>query len=176
MTIARHFAVPLILLAILAMAAPAHAGEVFGGVYKHAVATPLSLEGGREQGVDFQLGFRGGRLFPGLGLQPYAFGALNSAGDTSYAAAGLSWKFGKTLFVRPGLGIALHNGSAAKYDSPDRIALGSRILFEPELGVGYRLGDRSSIEAHWIHMSHGTLASGQNPGIDNIGARFNLGL
>lgn len=176
MIITRHFAVPLTLLAILAMAAPAHAGEVFGGVYKHAVATPLSLEGGREQGVDFQLGFRGGRLFPGLGLQPYAFGALNSAGDTSYAAAGLSWKFGDKFFVRPGLGLAIHNGSAAKFDRPDRIALGSRVLFEPELGVGLRVTRNATIEASWIHMSHGTLASGQNPGIDNIGARFNLGL
>ncbi|WP_309612440.1 hypothetical protein, partial [Sphingomonas sp.] len=64
---ARSFAISLTLLASLA-AAPAHAGEIFGGVYKHAADTPLSLEGGREQGVDFQLGYRGGRLFPRLGL------------------------------------------------------------------------------------------------------------
>jgi hypothetical protein len=44
---------------------------------------------GIEQGVDFQLGFRGGKL--GLTpLQPYAFAALNSSGETSYAAIGLS--------------------------------------------------------------------------------------
>ena len=135
MTIARHFAVPLTLLAILAMAAPAHAGEVFGGVYKHAVATPLSLEGGREQGVDFQLGFRGGRLFPGLGLQPYAFGALNSAGDTSYAAAGLSWKFGDKFFVRPGLGLAIHNGSAAKFTAPTASPWAAASCSNPSLAL-----------------------------------------
>ena len=84
--------VPLTVLALLSAAAPAHAAELFGGVYKHAVHSPFSLEGGREQGVDLQLGFRGGRLFPGLGLQPYVFGAFNTAGDTSYAAAGLSWR------------------------------------------------------------------------------------
>ncbi len=167
-------ALPLTLLA--ALAAPANAAEVFGGIYKHAVSTPLSLEGGREQGLDFQLGLRGGRLFPGLGIQPYAFGALNSAGDTSYAAAGLSWRFGKTLFIRPGIGLAIHNGAADRFDRPDRIALGSRILFEPELGVGYQLGARTSIEAHWVHMSHAALFSGQNPGIDNIGARINFRL
>jgi len=136
----------------------------------------LSLEGGREQGVDFQLGYRGGRLFPGLGLQPYVFGALNSAGDTSYAAAGLSWKFGDKLFIRPGLGLAIHNGSADKFDRPDRIALGSRILFEPELGIGVRLAPRLTLEASWVHMSHATLFSRQNPGIDNIGVRFSLAL
>ena len=166
----------LVSAALSAAAAPAHAGEVFGGVYAHAVDTPLSLEGGREQGVDFQLGYRGGRLFPGLGLQPYVFGALNSAGDTSYAAAGLSWKFGDKLFIRPGLGLAIHNGSADKFDRPDRIALGSRILFEPELGIGVRLAPRLTLEASWVHMSHATLFSRQNPGIDNIGARFSLAL
>ena len=171
---ARSFAISLTLLASLA-AAPAHAGEIFGGVYKHAADTPLSLEGGREQGVDFQLGYRGGRLFPRLGLQPYVFGALNSAGDTSYASAGVSWKFGDKLFIRPGLGLAIHNGAADKFDRPDRIALGSRILFEPELGIGVRLAPRVTLEASWIHMSHAILFSGQNPGIDNIGARVSVG-
>jgi lipid A 3-O-deacylase len=164
---------PLTILAALSAAAPAHAAELFGGVYKHAVHSPFSLEGGRERGVDLQLGFRGGRLFPRLGLQPYAFGAFNTAGDTSYAAAGLSWRFGKTLYVRPGLGLAIHDGSAGKFDDPSTIALGSRILFEPELGVGYQLNHRASFEAHWVHLSQATLFSRQNPGIDNVGARVN---
>jgi hypothetical protein len=29
-----------------------------------------------------------------------------------------------------------------------------------------------SIEASWVHMSHATLFSEQNPGIDNLGVRF----
>lgn len=168
----------LISLALAATfaATPAQAGELFGGIYKHAVNTPFSLEGGREQGVDFQLGFRGGRLFPRLGLQPYVFGALNSAGDTSYAAAGLSWKFGDRLFIRPGVGLAIHNGSTARFDRSDRIALGSRLLFEPEFGVGFRITPRATIEASVVHLSHATLVSGQNPGIDNAGVRLSLGL
>ena len=166
----------LLLAASVALPTAASAQEVFGGVYAHAVGTKLSLGSSRESGADFQIGYRGGKLFPKLGLQPYVFGAVNSKGDTSYAAAGLSWKFGDRIFIRPGLGLAIHNGSARTFDRPDRIAFGSRILFEPELGIGIRLAPRATVEASWVHMSHATLFSGQNPGIDNIGARFSLAL
>jgi hypothetical protein len=33
-----------------------------------------------------------------------------------------------------------------------------------------------SVEASWVHMSHATLFSRQNPGIDNLGVRLNLKL
>jgi len=165
-------------LASLALtAAPAHAGELFGGVYKHAVDTPLSLGGGNEKGVDLQLGYR----FDGLGrtgLQPYAFAAVNSAGDTHYAAAGLSYRWGRKLFLRPGLGLAVHTGSSREFEIRGNrdIEFGSRVLFEPELGVGYQASERLSVEASWVHMSHAAIFSGQNPGIDNIGVRLNLKL
>jgi lipid A 3-O-deacylase len=157
----------------LGAAAPASAAEVFGGVYRHAVGSPLSLQSGKEDGADFQLGLRGGSIIPGTGLQPYAFGALNSNGETSYAAAGLSWKFGQRFYIRPGVGLAIHSGSASDHNRPDRIAFGSRILFEPELGIGAALSDRASIEASWVHLSHAQLFGGQNPGIDNVGVRIN---
>ena len=159
----------------LCAATPAAAGEVFGGLYVHGVNTPLSLGGSPEGGVDIQLGFRGGPIIPGTKLEPYVFGALNSKGDTSYAAAGLSWKFGDRIYIRPGLGIAVHTGSAGSFDHADHdhIDFGSRILFEPEVGIGARVSDRLTIEASWVHLSHATLLGGQNPGIDNIGARLN---
>ena len=164
----------------IAIASPAHAGEVFGGLYVHGVDTPLTLGGSPEGGVDFQLGYRGGSVATlfGRGLQPYVFGALNSRGDTSYAAAGLSMKFGDRFYVRPGVGLAIHSGSTADFDNPDNdgIELGSRILFEPELGIGARVNERLTIEASWVHLSHATLFGGQNPGIDNIGVRLNWGL
>ena len=161
---------------VAATSAPAYAGEVFGGVYIHDVDTPLSRSG-IENGADIMLGFRGGRIGH-TPLQPYVFGALNSAGDTSYAAAGLSAKFGDKVYVRPGLGIAIHNGSAKKFQdlTNDQIDFGSRVLFEPELGVGVRLSDRASIEASWVHMSHAQLFGHQNPGIDNFGVRLNFAL
>jgi hypothetical protein len=161
---------------VLAVAVPAHAGELFGGIYVHDVKLPLDRSG-IEQGTDVMLGFRGGRIGP-TPLQPYVLGALNSAGATSYAAAGLSAKFGDWVYVRPGLGLAIHSGSTENFQDPANgmIDFGSRILFEPELAVGTRINDRMSVEASWVHMSHATLFSRQNPGIDNLGVRLNLKL
>lgn len=158
-----------------AQSSPASANEIFGGVYVHGVDTPLTLGGDPEDGVDVQLGWRGGRI-GGTPLQPYVFGALNSAGDTSYAVAGLSAKFGDRIYVRPGLGLAVHTGSTSDFDDPfnDRVEFGSRILFAPEVGVGFRVSPRVTAEASWVHLSHGTLFGRQNPGIDNIGVRVNF--
>lgn len=154
----------------LFIAGPAQAGEVFGGVYFHDVDTPLS-KSGIEDGADIQIGYRGDRIGR-TPLQPYAFGALNTSGETSYAAVGLSARFGDRLYIRPGLGVAVHNGSDNEYNRTDKIAFGSRMLFEPELALGYQISDRASVEASWIHMSHAQLFGGQNPGIDNFGVRF----
>ena len=171
------------MLAAMLMAAvtpsTAHAGELFGGIHVHDVKTPLD-KSGIESGVDLSVGYRGGsiaHLFGGA-LQPYVFGALNSAGNTDYAAAGIAakYKLGGRWYIRPGLGIAIHDGSAAKYFRPDKIAFGSRVLFEPELGIGAQVNRRFSIEASWIHMSHAQLFGKENPGIDNIGVRLNLAL
>ena len=157
-------------------AGPAQAGELFGGLYVHDVKTPLTLSG-EEGGVDLQLGYRGSRIGRTV-LQPYVFGALNSAGNTSYAAAGLSAKFGKSVYIRPGLGIAVHTGSAKNFEDPTngKVDFGSRVLFEPELGVGFQVNDRLSIEASLVHLSHGQLFGRQNPGMDNLGVRLNLKL
>ncbi|MES2904905.1 MAG: acyloxyacyl hydrolase [Pseudomonadota bacterium] len=161
-------------LLVAAAATPAQAGELFGGLFVHGVDTPLSLGGSPEGGIDLQLGYRG-EPTTGWKLQPYIFASANSKGDTHFAAIGLSRKFGDKVYVRPGLGIAVHTGSSANRDNPfnDKIEFGSRILFEPELAIGARVNERMSIEASWVHLSHGTLLSKHNPGIDNIGARLN---
>ncbi|QDP19366.1 acyloxyacyl hydrolase [Sphingomonas xanthus] len=166
----------IVALAVSTLATPAQASEVFGGLYVHGVDTPLTLGGSPEGGIDFQLGLRGDQIIPGTGLEPHLFAAVNSKGDTSYLSAGLSWKFGDKLYVRPGLGLAVHNGSKADFDKPGngRIEFGSRLLFAPELGIGVRVSPRVTVEASWVHLSHATIFSGQNPGIDNIGARLNL--
>jgi len=160
-------------LAIAAAPGAAHANEVFGGVYIHDVDTPLSIAG-VENGLDLQLGWRGGRIGR-TPLQPYVFGSLNTAGETHYAAAGISAKFGDRLFIRPGVGVAIHSGSAGDFQRPNKLAFGSRILFAPELGVGARISDRATIEASWVHLSHGQLFGRQNPGMDNFGVRLSFG-
>lgn len=165
-------------VAMIAAAIPAgaNAGELFGGLYVHDVKTPLD-KSGIESGVDVSLGYRGSRLLHSV-LQPYVFAAVNSAGNTNYAAAGMSARFdlGRRWYLRPGLGIAVHTGSAGKYFRSDKIAFGSRVLFEPELGIGARLNGRLSLEASWIHMSHAQIFGRENPGIDNIGMRLNVSL
>lgn len=160
----------------LAFPTAAQADEIFGGIYVHDVDTPLTLSG-VESGADVQLGWRGDRIGR-TPLQPYAFVAVNTAGETHYAAAGLSMKFGDKIFVRPGLGIAVHTGSAANFEDPDngKVDFGSRVLFEPEIAVGTRINDRMTIEASWVHMSTAQLFGKQNPGIDNFGVRLSFKL
>jgi lipid A 3-O-deacylase len=161
---------------LMAAATPAAAGELFGGLYAHDVKLPTD-KSGIESGADVVIGYRGGRIGHTT-LQPYAFGALNTAGDTSYAAVGLSAKFGGSIYIRPGLGLAVHTGSAEKFQDPtnDKVDFGSRILFEPEVAVGTQINSRMSIEASWTHMSHAQLFAHQNPGIDNLGVRVNFAL
>ena len=163
-------------LGAVAMPSAAQAGEIIGGLYVHDVDTPLTLSG-VEGGADIQLGWRGERIGK-TPLQPYVFAAVNTAGETHYAAAGISAKFGDRIFVRPGLGIAVHTGSAANFEDPDngKIDFGSRVLFEPELGIGARINDRTTIEASWVHMSTAQLFGKQNPGIDNFGVRLSFKL
>ena len=162
----------LIGLLAVTVSTPAYAGEIFGGLYVHDIDSPLTASG-LEGGADVQLGWRGGRIGP-TPLQPYAFAALNTSGNTNYGAVGISAKFGDKLYVRPGLGLAVHTGSSGNFQRTDKIAFGSRILFEPELGIGVRLNDRVSAEASWVHMSHAQLFGHQNPGIDNVGVRVNF--
>ena len=163
--------------ALATMPTPAWAGEIFGGVFKHDVETPLTASGNIEEGLDLQLGWRGGRI-AGTPVQPYLFGSLNSAGDTHYVAAGVSAKFGDALYVRPGVGLALHTGSSARFQhfDHDHVDFGSRILFAPEIAIGARVAPRISVEASLVHLSHGQLFGRQNPGIDNIGVRVNVAL
>src|SRR3546814_18228143 len=81
-------------LAALVMSSPAHAEELWVGVYAHDV-TPISATE-FESGVDVQLGWRG-KAFEALGSigrpAPYAFVGVNAGSGTDYAAAGLSWRW-----------------------------------------------------------------------------------
>ena len=168
------------LLAGLCMlaSAPAKASDIFGGVLAHDIDSPLTL-GGREDGADFQIGWRGERI-RALGVvgapSPYVFGSVHSGGDTHFAAAGLSWRIGGRLFVRPGIGLAVHSRQNDGVANGVRTDLGSRVLFEPELGIGYQIGERVAIEASWVHISNAQLLSRQNPGMDSVGVRLSYRL
>jgi hypothetical protein len=156
-------------------AGPAAAQEIFGGVYAHDVDTGLT-KSGIEEGVDFELGWRGERLrfLSAVGSpSPHAFVSVNSAGNTHFASAGISWKIGRKVYARPGIGLAVHTGPGSVVPGDDRIDFGSRILFAPEIGIGVQASERLSVEASWVHLSHAQLFSPQNPGLDTIGVRLN---
>lgn len=165
-----------LLPAALALAVPAAAQEVFAGALLHGVETPLTFETG-EGGVDVQLGWRGAPLaaLKAIGSpSPYVFGSVNTDGDTNFVAAGMAWTLNAgAIYVRPGLGIALHNGPRYRVLNGFQTQLGSRILFEPELGIGVRVSPRLSVEAQWTHISHAQIFGPQNPGLDMIGLRLN---
>ncbi|WP_366926204.1 acyloxyacyl hydrolase [uncultured Sphingomonas sp.] len=42
--------------------------------------------------------------------------------------------------------------------------------------MGVRIGERLSVEASWVHLSHARLFSSQNPGMDSFGVRLNYRL
>jgi lipid A 3-O-deacylase len=171
----RAFA--FMVLALLA-AEPARADDIFTGLLAHDVDTPLS-DAGFEDGADLQIGWRSARIAP-LGAigapSAHVYGSVATGGGTHFAAAGLSWRIGGRLFARPGVGLAVHSRSSHGVANGFRTDLGSRILFAPELGVGYQLSERVSLEATWVHLSHGQLFSRQNPGMDSLGVRLSYRL
>lgn len=160
--------------AAVAAATPALGGELFAGAFAHDVS--IVAEGDYEHGAELALGYRTDPLgpLPLIGRPSfYGFGAANTAGGLAYAAVGLSWKFGDRFYVRPGLGVAVHDGHVGRFQVGDQLNLGSRVLAELELGAGVRLTPRVSMEASWVHMSHAQLAGPQNPGLDDVGMRLN---
>jgi hypothetical protein len=165
---------PLVLL--IGSVRPAHGDEIFTGLFAHDVNTPFSI-GGFESGADLQLGWRGNRIralsFIGA-PSPHVFGSLSTSGDTNFVVAGVSWRIGGRLYLRPGIGLAVHDRDALIVGEDGlRRDLGSRILFAPEIGAGYRISEQASIEASWVHLSQGQLFTRQNPGMDSLGIRLN---
>jgi len=97
---------------------------------------------------------------------------VQKSGGVDYAAAGLSWRLGDRFFLRPGIGVAVHDGRVGKFQVGNDLNLGSRVLAELELGAGWQFDPRTSIEATIVHMSHGQLAGHQNPGLDDVDLRL----
>jgi len=167
----------LVLAVFLGAGPPAHAGEMFGGVYAHDLNLGVSVCC-YEHGVDVQFGARSNPILSlqGLGdLRLYALGSINTDGGVDFAAAGLAWRLHLTdrFYVQPALGGAVQDGDAEHYQRrPDHLDLGSRFLFEPELSLGYRLSPPWAAEISYVHLSHAQLAGRQNPGMDDLGVRM----
>jgi len=187
--------------AVLGAAAPALAGEVYVGALKHDVTFIGEAVGlgaaGREDGVDIHLGYRTERVesLTWLGRpQVHAMVSINSENTSNFVAAGFNWKldFGQEggFYLRPGIGLAYTDGetglppvnqpgiSQAEIDRRlvlynTRIDFGSKVLFEPELALGYQFNDRWSAELAYTHLSNGQIFhQGKNQGLDDVGVRL----
>lgn len=187
--------------AALGLAAPVLAGEVFVGAYKHDVTFLGDAVGlgaaGREDGADIHIGYRTDRLenLTWLGKpQVHAFVSLNTNSTSNFVAAGFDWpiELGAPggFYLRPGFGLAYTDGKAglppanAPNLTPEerarrtnlyytRIDFGSKVLFEPELALGYKFNDSWSGELSYTHLSNGQIFhQGKNQGLDDVGVRL----
>lgn len=177
----RRFLILFISLVLSAWPDSALAKEVFAGLYSHGVRTPFSIDI-EEGSTDLQLGYRFASL-ENLGVvgrpAPYILASVNSLNDTSFVGVGIGWKLDVgRVYLRPEVGFIVHDGPSRKTGVTGRqLQLGSRVLFQPGMSVGIMLDRRVSLEASWVHVSHGGLFnSQQNPGLDMLGVRANLKL
>lgn len=118
--------------------------------------------------------------------RPYVMASVNTAGDTSYAAVGLTWAFDLAPAWRfePGFGYAVHDGDPL--DNPyapadprrgpfqdTTLLLGSRDLFRTSLVLTREIGESWGLQLAYEHLSHGqVLGSGRNQGLDELGVRL----
>jgi len=184
---------PLPLALFLSIApAVAFAGEAFVGVYAHDVDDGISY-GRFEDGAQVVAGVRTTALdeLEILGRpRVHLLAGVNTSGGVNYLASGVAWRLELTprLYVQPGIGVAIHDGHVG-LPSPNepglapeerlrritarrtKLDLNSRVLFEPELSVGWKATQRLSLELSWIHLSHGRLAGRYNPGVADVGLR-----
>jgi len=197
----KHALFAAAVCAAVAFAAPAFAGEVFVGAYKHDVTFLGNAVGlgaaGREDGVDIHLGYRTDRIqsLDWLGKpQVHAFVSINSENTSNFVATGFDWpiELGAPggFYLRPGFGLAYTDGKAGlpPANAPGltdeerarrtelyytRIDFGSKVLFEPELALGYRFNDKVSAELSYTHLSNGQIFhQGKNQGLDDVGVRL----
>ena len=182
--------------AALALASsPAGAGEAFAGVYAHDIDDQIS-NGHFEEGPQIVFGMRTAALDElGFLYRPRVHlivGVSSHRSGTNYVASGFSWRFhplgGERFYFVPGFGLAIHDGhvnlpspnapgisqvesTRRLNDYKTKLDLGSRVLFESELTLGWQATSRMSVELSWIHLSHGQLAGHQNPGLGDLGVR-----
>jgi lipid A 3-O-deacylase len=139
---------------------------LWSGFHIEKYAVDLNLE------VIFSpsVAFLGGAFRPALGA------TINFNGDTSkaYLDARCQRDFAGGMFLALGLGVAVHNGSAL-FDTyipdPNAKELGRRVLFHPNVEIGYRLDEHRSVSVFFEHISNASTAR-RNEGLDTLGIRL----
>ena len=108
----------------------------------------------------------------GSAIRPALGASINTSGDTSKLYAGARWRyeFEQGVFFGIGLGGAVHNGDT-DFETVDRKALGSRVLFHIPIEVGYRFTENYTASIYFDHISNASLADA-NEGMDTLGVRI----
>ncbi len=153
--------------------------EVKGGVLAHDVGV---LGDSIESGADIvgEILFKSPDLLSVIGSPRPAVGvSVNTAGDTSYAYADLSWTAQlwhpaaepeEGPYVIGAAGGAVHDGRLDTAADGEK-ALGTRALFHLAVGLGYRVTPIVSVEAYFDHLSNADISS-HNAGLNNVGLRI----
>jgi hypothetical protein len=189
----------LICAAALMVAAPAYArivDEVRVGVAAHNVrfgggdsSDPNDPHQSDETGPDLELEIVSSQLHGLFGApRPYAMVSANLAGDTSYAAAGLlwRWRFARRWRLEPSLGLAVHDGATDNPYPPgdpraDEYAhthqlLGARVLFRETLAIDRQFDERHLLGLSLTHLSNGGALFGHddNQSLNEIALRYTI--
>jgi lipid A 3-O-deacylase len=178
----------------IAAASPAEARveEASLGLLAHNIEVIDPKNANKEDGpaIDAQLTFSSPAMLRAIGSpRPYVALAPNIAGETSFAAVGLTWRIalGEAWAIEPAFGYALHDGEVsnpfpngdprATLFTNENVLLGSGDLFRSSIGLTRRLNDRVGVQAFFVHYSHGQiLGSGRNQGMDQAGLRLSFRL
>ncbi len=176
------------LAAASAGAAHAEVESVHLGVLAHNVCITNCKNADKEDGpnIEAQVNFASPGVLRWIGApQPYLVASGNVAGATSFAGAGLEWRweFLDRWSVEPGLGYVIHDGEVsnpfpngdprATQFSSENVLYGSRDLFRTSLGLSREIGDSWRAQAFFSHLSHGQIiGNGRNQGVDQVGVRL----
>ncbi len=102
--------------------------------------------------------------------RPHIGGSVNTAGDTSYGYAGLSWLYPiwGPVFIEASFGGAVHDGNLKDTD-PKREPLGTRALFRETASIGFDY-DNYRFMLTVEHLSNAGLGT-WNHGLTHVGGR-----
>jgi hypothetical protein len=120
--------------------------------------------------------------------RPYAMVSANLNGDTSYAAAGLAWRWrpARRWTVEASFGVAAHDGALRNRYPPDdpradayarsHQLLGKRVLFRESLALDREIDQRRSIGLVFEHLSNGgsLFRNADNQSLNEIALRFTV--
>jgi opacity protein-like surface antigen len=176
------------------LATAAQAQEAWIGAYAHDVKGIGLAKGGLETGADIQLGYKTApiqALHVIFSPSFYVLGSANTSSGTNFAGVGLGWRInlGRRWYFDPGLGfvgqdgyirtppanapgLSLEEEQRRAYLYYHRIQFGSRVVFEPEFALGYRITDRWAAELSYVHLSQAHIFGNPNQGMDDVGVRL----